>query len=186
MQRIVITGAPGTGKTSVIQALINAGYLCFPEVIREFTQEEVATKNPDQLSSNPIVFANDSMDFNTKLITGRTQQHQNANFSDHKVNFYDRGLVDVLAYMDFFDQTYPQEFITVCDTFRYEAVFIMPPWQDIFHVEEGRYETFEEASLLHDSLITRYKAFGYNPIEVPLDTIESRTNFILKKTQLLP
>lgn len=185
-QRIVITGAPGTGKTSVIEALSNAGFLCFPEVIREFTEEEVSTKNPEQLTSNPIVFADDSMDFNSKLLAGRTRQHQNANFNEHPVNFYDRGVVDVLAYMDFFDQTYPNEFINTCELYRYEAVFIMPPWEDIFHEEVGRYESFSEANSLHQSLMNRYQAFGYQPIVVPTDTIENRTQFILKKTQLLP
>lgn len=184
-QRIVITGAPGTGKTVVVEALTAGGYVCFPEVIREFTQEEALAKNPDELTSNPIVFANDAMAFNTKLIEGRTRQHQNADFSKHSFNFYDRGLVDVLAYMDFFNQTYPEHFIESCQTYRYDAVFIMPPWKDIFHVEVGRYESFDEAISLHESLLKRYEAFGYTPIVVPTDSIENRTEFILQQTQLL-
>ena len=183
--RIVITGAPGTGKTAVVEALTNAGYVCFPEVIREFTQEEVAAKDPEQLASNPIVFANDAMAFNQRLIDGRTKQFKSADFSNHPYNFYDRGLIDVLAYMDFFKQTYPQEFVNVCDAHRYEAVFIMPPWEEIFHSEVGRYESFDEAIALHQSLLTRYEAFGYCPIEVPTDNIENRTDFILNQTQLL-
>lgn len=184
-KRIVITGAPGTGKTSVIEALTNSGYICFPEVIREFTQQEAATKDPEQLTSNPIMFANDALDFNQKLIQGRKNQYLSANFDAQSINYYDRGVVDVLAYMDFFGQTYPQKFIDICNNHKYDAVFIMPPWEDIFHVEEGRYESFEEAIALHESLSQRYQAFGYLPISVPLASIDARTQYIIEKSQLL-
>ncbi|HRZ31894.1 MAG TPA: AAA family ATPase, partial [Flavobacterium sp.] len=29
---IVITGGPGTGKTTIIDGLIEKGYMCFPEI----------------------------------------------------------------------------------------------------------------------------------------------------------
>ena len=184
-KRIVITGAPGTGKTAVINALEAAGYVCFPEVIREFTQEETSQKLPEEIKSNPIVFANDSLDFNQKLIAGRKAQYLNAKASAQCINFYDRGLPDVLAYMDFFNQEYPEEFVKACAGHTYDAVFIMPPWKDIFHTDGGRFETYSEAVALHDCLIQQYKTFNYNLDLVPLDTIAARAAYIINKTTAL-
>ena len=32
--KVLITGGPGTGKTSVAKELSNRGYFCFPEIVR--------------------------------------------------------------------------------------------------------------------------------------------------------
>ncbi len=184
-KRIVITGAPGTGKTAVINALQAAGYFCFPEIIREFTQQETATKNPEALQSNPIVFADDSLAFNTKLIAGRKAQFQKAVNTNSHINFYDRGLPDVLAYMDFFGQSYPKEFVQTCAKHTYDAIFIMPPWEDIFITDQGRFESYKEAVALHNSLMERYSAFNYKLNVVAPASIEARTAYIINKTTAL-
>lgn len=179
LHRIVITGAPGTGKTAVIEGLQAIGYHVFPEVIREFTAEETATQETPQLATNPIVFARDSEDFNRKLISGRTRQFLQGHDIASRPVFYDRGLPDVLAYMDFFGQTYGADFLEVCRTHRYDKVFLMPPWEEIFHADGGRFETYQQALALHESLIVRYTAFEYDLLEVPKGTIDERIDHIL-------
>lgn len=183
LKRIVITGAPGTGKTAVINALETAGYPCFPEVIREFTQTEASQKSAQELKSNPIVFASDSLAFNNKLIAGRKNQFYNANLNVHPFNFYDRGLPDVLAYMDFFGQAYPSSYMEICKNHKYDQVFIMPPWEDIFHADDGRFESYGEALELHQSLMSHYQYFGYRPIHVPVDSVSKRADYIIEHLQ---
>lgn len=178
-KRIVITGGPATGKTSLIEYLIGLNYSCFPEIIREFTIQETEDKETDHLKSNPIVFANDSLSFNQRLIDGRNKQYQDSLKLESPLIFFDRGIPDVLAYMDFFDQTYESDFIEVCNKAPYDAVFILPPWKEIFASDGERYETFEEASNLHQNLLNRYTSFGTPPIEVPKGSVENRVNFIL-------
>ncbi|MDC7998180.1 ATP-binding protein [Gilvibacter sediminis] len=182
--RVVITGAPGTGKTAVINALRNEGFHIFPEVIREFTAEETATQDSPQVATNPIVFAKDSDSFNRRLLLGRQQQFFAGGHLDTRPVFYDRGLPDVLAYMDYFDQEYGAEFEAYCTDHRYDQVFIMPPWEDIFHADGGRFETFEQAVDLHESLNLRYRYFGYDLVEVPRLTIAERVNFIRNQLKL--
>ena len=36
----IITGGPGSGKTSIIEALKNRGFLCVDEVARQIIQEK--------------------------------------------------------------------------------------------------------------------------------------------------
>jgi predicted ATPase len=64
MRRIVITGGPGTGKTSLITALESKGYTCLPEISRQVTLE-AREKGIDQL------FLKDPMLFSYKLLEGR-------------------------------------------------------------------------------------------------------------------
>ena len=177
--RIVITGAPGTGKTAVIEGLQKRGYHIFPEVIREFTAEETAEQDTDHQATNPIVFARDAMDFNRKLIAGRTQQFLLGHDIASRPVFYDRGLPDVLAYMDYFEQSYGQDFNEICESHRYDQVFIMPPWEEIFHADGGRFETFEQAIALHNSLKTRYESFGYQLHTIPQQSVQWRVDYIL-------
>ena len=180
IHRIVITGAPGTGKTAVIEALQELGYHIFPEVIREFTAEETALQESPQEATNPIVFAEDSEGFNRRLLRGRQKQYLDGGALEQPL-FYDRGLPDVLAYMDYFEQSYTEEFERYCLDHRYDLVFIMPPWESIFHADGGRFETFQQAKELHHSLMSSYERFGYPLIEVPKNTIEKRVAFILEQ-----
>jgi len=180
-KRIVITGGPSVGKTSLIEHLKLMDYICFPEVIREFTIEETENKITENLQSNPIVFADDSLQFNKRLIAGRSQQYEESQQLEGDYIFFDRGLPDVLAYMDFFNQTYDQSFTKVCQEMAYDMVFILPPWETIFAIDGERYETYEELVQLHECLMERYAHFGNTPIVVPKATVEKRVQFILNK-----
>jgi broad-specificity NMP kinase len=40
-KRIVITGGPGTGKTSVIAKLEDSNFYCYHEVIRSMTKDVI-------------------------------------------------------------------------------------------------------------------------------------------------
>lgn len=178
-KRIVITGGPSVGKTSLIEYLESLGYVCFPEVIREFTMEETENKTTEHLKSNPIVFADDSMRFNRRLIAGRSKQYQDSLLLKERYIFFDRGLPDVLAYMDYFDQSYDATFTKVCEEMPYDMVFILPPWETIFAKDGERYESFEELLQLTDCLTERYTHFGNVPIVVPKATVAKRVEFIL-------
>ena len=177
-KKIVITGGPSVGKTSLIKSLEELDYTCFPEVIREFTSEESKNKDYETLTSNPIVFADDSLAFNKRLLAGRAQQYEAAEKMVGKLAFFDRGLPDVLAYMDLFDQPYGEDFIKACTSMPYDKVFILPPWKEIYSNDEGRFETYTEGEHLYQHLTNRYAAFGYDPVVVPTGSITERLDFI--------
>ena len=179
-QKIVITGAPSTGKTVLIDSLEKMGYKCYHEVIRTLTAEARKEGTAKPQVSNPLVFVDDPAKFNKFLIDNRLEHLKDANKNDEEVVFFDRGTGDVLAYMDFFKQDYGANFEDICKKHRYDQIFILPPWRQIYKRDNESLETFTEAEQLHTHLSNTYARFGYSPIEVPKTTIENRIQFILE------
>lgn len=178
-QKIIITGGPSTGKTAIINYLEESGYFCFNEFIRSITKEAIKNDNAISFVSNPIVSVADPYQFNLQLLTGRVQQYLDAIKYDKTIVFFDRGIPDVLAYMDLFDQTYDKTFLKACTDHVYDTVFLLPPWKEIYVSDNERQESFEEAQQVYHHLSNTYSRLGYDCIEVPFETIENRTNFIL-------
>lgn len=184
IERIVITGGPATGKTSIIDDLASRGYYCFEEVIRKLTAKAKDLGDITELHSNPIALVSDSNAFNTKLINLRIDDFNNANIAKKEKVFYDRGIPDVLAYMSYFNQTISDSFNAICETYTYNKIFLLPPWEDIYTDDGERFETYGQAVDIYHKLKETYQIFDYTIIEVPFGTIKERVNFILQTLDL--
>ena len=109
----------------------------------------------------------------------RKKQFIDADTANSPFVFFDRGLPDVIAYLDYIDSNYSEEFINSCQKHKYDKVFILMPWKDIYIQDNERYETFEQATEIHEYLIKWYTSFNYELVEVPQSTLENRVDFIL-------
>lgn len=173
-KRIVITGGPGTGKSTLIKLFERNGYPCLHEVSREVILQARKEGHEQLFLNNPILFSE-------KLIEGRLKQfHQLTDF-DQNIVFYDRGLHDVIAYLNYIKSEFPTEMHQACENHFYDLVFILPPWKDIYTNDNERYESFSEAKKIHFYLKNTYKNYNYLPIEVPKLPVEQRLSFILEK-----
>jgi predicted ATPase len=177
-KRIVITGAPGTGKTSIIKALEASGFFCFHEFIRSMTLHAKNEQHPDSVLGNPIAFVSDSKQFNKQLLEGRRKQYEDGQKQEKPQVFYDRGMPDVLAYMDYFDQAYEADFLSACNQHNYDGVFLLPPWEEIYVQDNERLETYKQATEIHEHLKNTYTSLGYEINEVPFGTVAERLAFI--------
>lgn len=171
-KRIVITGGPGTGKSSIINTLMERGLTCLEEISREVTLE-AKKQGIDQL------FLTDPLRFSEALLNGRLEQYHHARNLKSDLVFYDRGIPDIVAYMDFAQMQYPGLFVDACNDHPYDAVFILKPWKAIYRTDNERYENFEEAKVIHKHLVNTYQSYNYQLIDVPFDTVEKRTDYIL-------
>lgn len=178
--KVVITGAPGTGKTSIVYGLEDKGFDCYHEIIRDMTSKAKEEGGTVEFVSNPLVFVDDALQFNKDLLYGRAEHFKQSLDSEVPISFFDRGMPDVLAYMDFFGQEYGKEFIDAVHDHRYDSIYIAPPWEEIYISDNERLETFDEAQKIHDALLKTYTRFGYKPIIVPKTPIEERIAFILE------
>ena len=170
---IVITGGPGTGKTTIIDALLEQGYACFPEISRQITLEAKKQGIQQLFLERPLMFSE-------LLLEGRKKQHQQASQDVAEIVFLDRGIPDILAYMHYIGDSYPAFFDQASREHSYSKVFVLPPWEEIYESDEARYENFEQAKLIFDHLIETYVTYGYQLIEVPFGSVEERIQFIFR------
>lgn len=171
-KKIVITGGPGTGKSTLINELIRRGYTCFEEISRQIILDAKKDGIDQLFLTNPLLFSE-------LLLKGRQQQFLNADMVSSEVVFFDRGLPDVLAYLDYIDNSYPQSFIKTCKDHAYDTVFVLKPWEAIYKSDNERYENFEQALNIHEHLIKTYQHYNYKLIDVLFDTVENRVDFVL-------
>lgn len=170
--KIVITGGPGTGKSTVIDELSKRLFTCMPEISREVTLN-AREKGIEQLFlTKPLLFSE-------LLLEGRINQFVQAEQQNKELVFFDRGIPDVHAYMNYISIDYPKSYTIKSNLYRYDYVFLMPPWEEIYISDNERYENFEQALAIHNHLERTYKKLNYPIIEVPTGTVDERTNFIL-------
>jgi predicted ATPase len=169
---VVIIGGPGSGKTTLIEKLIEKGYTCYPEISREVILEARIQGIEQLFLEKPLLFSE-------LLLEGRKKQYKQATDEACDVIFIDRGIPDVLAYMHYIGDAYPAFFDEACKDHKYSKIFFLPPWEEIYTSDDARYENFEQAKLIADHLMETYKKYGYNLIEVPKDTPDNRILFIL-------
>ena len=171
---VVIIGGPGTGKTTIIEGLLAKGFCCYPEISREVTLEAKKQGIEQLFLENPLLFSE-------LLLEGRKKQFYNAQKEPHNIVFLDRGIPDVLAYMHYIGDAYPSFFDQACKDHKYNAIFVLPPWKDIYISDAERYENYEQAQLIHAHLMETYQKYGYSIIEVPKYKVEKRVDFIVKR-----
>lgn len=171
-QKIVFIGGPGTGKTSVLRYLDHQGFKCMPEISREVTKA-AQKEGIDQL------FLTDPILFSTKLLEGREQQFIDAQNSNERVIFFDRGIPSVHAYMRYFNTEFPSIFMEKSKEYRYTKVFQFLPWKEIYKSDNERYETFDQSEVISDFLYNAYSELNYEVINVPFDSVRNRCNFVL-------
>lgn len=175
-KKIVITGGPGTGKSSVIKKLEMLGYKCLHEVSREVTLEAQKQGITQLFLEKPVLFSQ-------KLLEARLKQYESLKNSEDKLTFIDRGIPDVVAYLDYFGTDYPDTFNEACKENNYDKVFLLPPWREIYLNDNERYENFEEAESIYSFLKKAYLSFGYNIVEVPKLSVKNRCNFIINNLE---
>ena len=97
-----------------------------------------------------------------------------------KLAFFDRGIPDIIAYLDVAQITFPLIYDEALKLHPYhKQVFILPPWEKIYVHDSERWQTFEEATLINDAIRNAYKTRGFELIDVPKNSVSERIAFIL-------
>ena len=170
-KKIVITGGPGTGKSTVIAEFQRRKFDCMTEVSREVTLNARKNGTEQLFLENPILFSE-------LLLEGRINQYIESEKKNSTNVFFDRGIPDVHAYMNYLSVDYPKKYINSSNLYRYNYIFLMPPWEEIYISDHVRYENFEQALAIHNHLERAYKELDYKIIEVPIGTVSDRADFI--------
>ena len=174
--KIVITGGPGSGKTEIINSLSKKNFHCFKEVSREIIR-------PEQLKGTKNYFSDKPIEFSKRLIKKRKEQYiksSNLSLSKRKpVIFFDRGLHDIFAYLNYIKKSYNKIKFKLED-YSYDMTFILPPWKEIYKTDSERKETYEQSIQIYKYIKYIYIKYKIRLFEIKPDTIENRVLEILK------
>lgn len=161
----LFTGAPGVGKTTLLDALRAAGEVCVDEthraVIREQAQLGVDIR-ADQTAYRDLCARRDLEKYDAHLgATGPV--------------FFDRGLPDSLAG----DGLDPPWLAQAALDRRYNAtVFLPPPWPDIFAQDAEQTQDYAEALAVHQRIWRTLDQLGYRAVELPKASVPVRLAFV--------
>lgn len=168
----VITGGPGSGKTSLIEALAANGCAVFEEVSRRIIRQQAQLPNGVLPWHNLLQFA-------TLALEAMQQQYNQATQLQHPV-FFDRAIPDIAGYIACAQLPSSSNIRQALETCIYASpVFICPPWPDIYINDPERPQTYEDAVNLYNHIKHAYRQVGYNVIEVPKTPVAARVTFIL-------
>ena len=166
----VITGGPGSGKTTLINTLLDAGFQCAEESAREIIQEGKAQ------GKDPV---SDLKQLGRAMIKVDIQFYE-AKSTEDGARFFDKSLVDSLMFLNYYEGIKKEEIAELADKYRYnKTVFITPPWPDIYVNDEERTGSSEESIQIFQALQDWYSGLGYTLVEVPKLSVDERVQFII-------
>ena len=93
--------------------------------------------------------------------------------------YFDRGIPDIIAYLNFKKADLSKKILKAVDKYRYDIIFLLEPWEDIYSSDIIRYESFDQVITIDSYIKNTYKEFGYNLIIVPKDNIKNRVDFVI-------
>ncbi len=169
-KRYIITGAPGTGKTSVLNALRKRGYLCYDEISRKviIKQQQLGTHKTPWGDLSGFV----DLVYEHTLIALQCPIESDA--------FVDRGVPDCIAYLREKSCEVPEYLFTFPFKQYYAAtVFLTPPWEEIYSNDPQRLQSYQEAVRIHEQLIQVYQNLNFKIEILPKATVVERVDCIL-------
>lgn len=168
-KKYVLTGGPGSGKSSIILALEQQGEF----VIREAAEDYIRFRQA-QGQEEPWT----EPDFQDRILDLQIQRESRIPYYAERV-FIDRGLADGLAYAAEGTKTHERIKAETSKT-KYEQIFIIELLNEIEKTTIRR-ENYEEAKTVEDNLYRIYKELDYEPIRINSGPLEERVQDIKLK-----
>lgn len=173
-RRIIVTGGPGSGKTSLIEALAAAGHATSPEAGRAVIRRQQAIDGQALPWRDRALFAE-------LMLDRELEAHARAENATGPV-FFDRGVPDVVGYLALCGLPVPPHVERAAREVRYDRrVFIAPVWPEIFAQDAERRQDLDEAQRTFDAMAAVYPRFGYEVVELPRVPVAERLAFVLSR-----
>lgn len=167
----VVTGGPGSGKTSLIDALTRRGFHSMPEAGRAIIRDQM------RIGGTSLPWADRSM-YAELMLGWELRSWHEARVIDGPV-LMDRGIADVVGYLTLCGLPVPAHIEAAAKLYAYNRrVFLAPYWEAIFTQDAERKQDREEAQATGKFLAETYARFGYQLIELPMTGVEERADFV--------
>jgi predicted ATPase len=173
----VLTGGPGSGKSTLIAALDDMGFTGSDEAGRAIIKDQALIEGPALPWKDPALFSELmlSWEMRSYAIAARSEG----------IHFFDRGVPDIIGYLRLCGLEVPAHMEQAARRYVYNRkVFLLPPWPEIFAQDSERKQTLEEAERTFDAVARAYADCGYRLVEVPRTDVADRRRFVLEATGL--
>lgn len=165
---VIVTGGPGTGKTSLLDALRADGFAVTSDAARGIIQQAARIGAP--------AMADENESFAELVLSWEMRSYSDAGDG---VVFFDRGVPDVVAFYHLIGRPAPRHVYEAAERFRYHpTVLLAPPWPDIFANDAERTQTYDHAVRVHEALLRTYPRLGYDVAVLPMAPVETRVTFV--------
>ena len=165
----VITGGPGSGKTTTVNLLKERGYITTFEHARHYLDtQRLKGKSVEEIRKNQVTFQRGVLNM---------QIEQENQISPDVCVFLDRAIPDALAYYRFLNLAEDEKLTAALRTVSYKKVFILdclPLINDYARTEDAVAQ-----KKIHALLVEVYESLGFPIVQVPLLPPEKRVDFIL-------
>jgi predicted ATPase len=165
----ILTGAPGTGKTAILDT-IGSDIHCVGEPAREILAEQRGAGGAGTPDRDASLFVD-------LLLRRSIDKHEAARRREGPVLF-DRGIPDCIAYAALMGID-PRPSILASKAYRYRGeVLLLEPWEEIYTVDEERTMSFADTVPFQSAIVDAYERAGYVLVDVPRGSLENRVGFV--------
>ncbi|MGB3502221.1 MAG: AAA family ATPase [Mesorhizobium sp.] len=172
--RIVLTGGPGAGKTTLIDEMTRRGLPAMAEAGRGIIRQQV------EFGGNALPWGDRAL-FAELMFSWELRSFEQAASHDGPVLF-DRGIPDVVGYLRLSGLPVPDHMMAAARRLRYASpVFILPHWPEVFTQDEERRQDDEEAQATWRFMLDTYRELGYSLVDVPQASISERADFVMAR-----
>jgi predicted ATPase len=168
----IISGGPGSGKSSIIDRLDMRGFTTVAEAGRAIIREQ------EEKGGNAM-HTGDAVAFGELMLERGIADYRRMARADEPV-FFDRGIAELVGYWRLIGRDVAQHVRAAAQEYRSNAmVFLAPPWREIYRQDTERRQDCAEAVRTFELVRDAYGEAGYQTVELPLDTVARRVSFIL-------
>jgi predicted ATPase len=169
---IIISGGPGGGKTTLINALAMLGHGCTIEAGRFIIKAQAAIGGVGVHFGDQALFAE-------LMLMHEIRSYEEARAAP-KLVFFDRGIPELAGYLPMVGRPLPGHFRRAAELFRYNRnVFLTPPWREIFANDGERKQDWAEAVRTYEFCAMAYREHGYDVLDLPKGSVRDRVRFVL-------
>lgn len=176
MKRYILTGTPGSGKTSILHELKSKGYAVVEEAATDIIALEHMHSNFEEWRQP---------DFIDKIVSLQKQRQIEAASSPYEIQFYDRSPICTYALSQHL--RYPPSACLLEEMERIERENIYQ--KQVFFIEnlgfcqptEARKISFEESLVFEKIHLATYASFGYSLIKIPPYPLPQRVESIIER-----
>jgi predicted ATPase len=171
MSRIVFTGGPGVGKTTLLLALRARGYTIVGDSARTIIQDRRRRGLIPRPNEHEFAQAVLRMDVENYACHAATSG----------LVFFDRSVLDALGMLNQVAPLSERELSTWLSQYQYSSkVFVFPPWEALYANDAERDHTFEHVEAVHRSVQEWYRRCRYEVLEVPKVPVSERCAYVLQ------